>query len=56
MKVVEWEWRKESPDVYATLEALDVWGAYAIGEQVRLLVLQSVDDEGRIYYVTKFPF
>jgi len=46
MGVPEWEWRKESPEVNATLEALDVWGAYAIGEQVRLLVLQSVDDEG----------
>jgi len=44
VSVVEWEWRKEDPDVYADLDALDAWGVYALGEQVRVIVLRSPDD------------
>jgi hypothetical protein len=44
VSVVEWEWRKEDPDAYANLDALDAWGVYALGEQVRLLILRNPDD------------
>lgn len=39
----EWEWRREDPSAYAWDEALEVHGAYALGELVRVLIKQKQD-------------
>lgn len=41
----EWEWRREDPAEYAWDEALEVHGAYALGELVRVLIMQEQDSD-----------
>lgn len=43
--VIEWEWRREDAAAYAWDEAIDVYGAYALGEIVRLLTQQRSDSD-----------
>jgi hypothetical protein len=44
-EAVEWEWRREDPAEYAWDEALDVYGAYALGELVRVVIKQKADPD-----------